>query len=426
MRRRSRTPDFSSPTRREIVHAYMEQLNERDLSQAQHIADDIERTPTPLANHLVLIPVAAHQEKLQIIPAIEQYAQQQSNQSFSIILGLNSPVTESANPEIDATLAQIQYAKQRHPHVDIRTSMSYYDKPTIGMIRRDLWNGTLLASMDQGAYTQDETEIIGINHDIDTISMSPRYIGRIQDHYDRRERAHRNAGIQSAPHSPRSTLIKHAPSAAFPIISKGVYWDDFYHREMNSAYEAGMVFPLSYYADKDGFDPDAKTHEVGSIFPREIQQHRILGTNMQTSPRRYIDRLKYGYGKLWTEDSFGPDDQCRLPTIPSTDMTINELEAVITKDTSIRQTIGRIATRAIHATLLQSPEFMNPQSAGDEVILNLVEQTMNQVINRKLYLATAVLERVVQSPRLAKQARSLYGDSDFIIEVTDRLMTGSN
>jgi hypothetical protein len=107
-------------------------------------------------------------------------------------------------------------------------------------------------------------------------------------------------------------------------------------------------------------------------------------------------------------------------------MTINELEAVITKDTSIRQTIGRIATRAIHATLLQSPEFMNPQSAGDEVILNLVEQTMHQVINRKLYLATAVLERVVQSPRLAKQARSLYGDSDFIIEVTDRLMTGSN
>jgi hypothetical protein len=421
MRRRSRTVDFSTPTRREIVHAYVERFDVRDTSQAGRIADDIEMATKPLAEHLVLIPVAAHQEALQIMPALEQYAQQETKQPFSVILGLNSPTDEVDSPAIGATLEQVERAKQQFPHVDIRTSLTHYDVPTIGTIRRDLWNGALLASMDQGAYTQKDVEIIGVNHDIDTISMSPRYIKRVQEYYGRRQRAHDNAGMQSTPHAPKSTLIKHAPSLAYPVISKGVYWIDFYHREMNTAYEAGMVFPLSYYANMDGFDPDARTHEVGSIFPREISQHKILGTNMQTSPRRYIDRLKYGYDKLWTDDSFGPDDQCRLPAIPTADMTIDELEAVILHEASIRQTIANIATRAIYTVLSQETDPTN-----DEMDVDAIEQTVNQTINRKLYLTTAVLERVVQSPRLAKEARSLYGDVDFIMEITDQLIDGED
>jgi hypothetical protein len=58
--------------------------------------------------------------------------------------------------------------------------------------------------------------------------------------------------------------------------------------------------------------------------------------------------------------------------------------------------------------------------------VDAIEQTVNQTINRKLYLTTAVLERVVQSPRLAKEARSLYGDVDFIMEITDQLIAGED
>jgi hypothetical protein len=421
MPRQPRTPDFSNPTRREIVHAYVERFTPVDIAHAAHIADDIEKSAIPLANHLVIVPIAAHQEQRQVAPALAQYARQQTDQPFSVILGLNSPTHEIGNPGIDDTLEQIEHAKRQFPAVDIRTSLNHYDSPTIGTIRRDLWNGALLASMDQGAYTQEDVEIIGVNHDIDTISMSPRYVKRIQEHYDRRQRAHTRAGMQSTPHTPSSTLIKHAPDLDFPVISKGVYWIDFYHRQMNTAYEAGMVFPLSYYAGMDGFDPEAKTHEVGSIFPREISQHKILGTNMQTSPRRYIDRLKYGYDKLWTDDSFGPDDQCRLPVIPASDMTIDELEAVILHESSIQQTIANIATRAVYSALSQKANLIS-----DEIDVDAIELTVNQTVNRKLYLTTAVLERIVQSPRLAKQARSLYGNVDFIIDITDRLMAGED
>lgn len=420
MRRRSHTPDFSLPTRRELVHGYIERLDARDISQAGRIADEIEIVSSPLAEHLVLIPVAAHQEQLQIQPAINAYARQVTDQPFSIVLGLNSPTTEFGNPSITDTLAQIEQAKQKHPHLDIRTSMSYYDEPVIGTIRRDLWNGALLASMDQGAYTQDEAEIIGINHDIDTVSMSPRYIKRVQDHYNRRQRAHDNAGMQPTPHTPTSTLIKHAHKPTHPVISRGVYWEDFFNRQMNIAYEAGMVFPLSYYAGKDGFDPEAKTHEVGSIFPSEVQQHKVPGTNIQTSPRRYIDRLKYGYSNLWTEDSFGPNDQCRLPLIPATDMTQDALEAVIVEKSSIRQTVAQIATRAINATLLRMPESMQVVSSVNEINDYLLQQNMQKILNKKLFLTAAVLERIVQSPRLAEQARMLYGNDDFKAEIIDQ------
>jgi hypothetical protein len=106
--------------------------------------------------------------------------------------------------------------------------MMHYETPIISEIRRDLWNGALLSAMNSGAYLYDDDEMIGINHDIDTTSMSPRYRQRVQRYCTGRRRAHANAGMASVQFSPRATPLKHTPSSTHPNISKGTYPDGFY------------------------------------------------------------------------------------------------------------------------------------------------------------------------------------------------------
>lgn len=403
------SPDFYAPTRSEAIHGYVERFDARDAASAQHIADEIIDQNQPLAKHLVLIPVAAHQESTQIEPALAQYANQITKQPFTVILGLNSPTTEADNPHILATSAAIDRAKKQHPDLDVRSTMTFYDEPTIGMVRRDLWNGTLLATMSEGAYL-NEDEIIGINHDIDVVSINPRYIHRIQEHYTRQQRAHTNAGMQSTPFTPRATLLKHAPSEAHPNTSKGIYWMDFITRQMNSSYEASLVLPFSHYANTGGFNTTSKTYETQHLFEaRAGRKSFIPGTTMQTSPRRYIDRLQYGYENIWTDESFGASDTCR--TVHNTvDISHGELEDIISRNGHLEQTVASIASAAINQLLLdQRSRFTTVENSDEEELV----QVMHEIVSTKIGLIINVLARVIESHTLSTHAIALYCDMPY-------------
>ncbi|HET8884101.1 MAG TPA: hypothetical protein VFM68_01375 [Candidatus Saccharimonadales bacterium] len=405
------------PTRRQIIDTYVTHLNERDNLHGQHIADSIYDSGQPLASHLVLIPVAAHQEAAQIPQALDQYAQQQTDQPFSVVLGLNSPSSEQNNPEIDKTLAAIDHTKQRHPDLDIRTAMTFYDDSTIGMIRRDLWNGALLASLDQGAYTQDKDEVIGINHDIDLVSMSPRYIQRVQRAYQHEQHKYDSAGIPPIPLPIKTTIVKHAPSPQHPNISKGTYWADFVVRQRNSSFEAGLIFPLSYYADRGGFAANAKTNEAAELAGPVDERHVIPGTIMQTSPRRYIDRLQYGFDNIWSDDTFGATNACRQVD-DKPDINHATLEDIIEQD-GLPDRISDMSKSAINSVVKKHNSVIYTTRGQEYAAIDTLEKSMQQAIDKKIILAMNVLARVVQSPRLASEVLSLYPNDGYRDSIID-------
>lgn len=403
-------PEYQIPTRREAIHSHVENFDDRDTHYAQHIATMITDTNRPLAEYLVLIPVAAHQEANQIPLALSQYAHQQSDQPFSVILGLNSPTTEQTNPAITATIQAIEAAKLRYPHLDVRSTLTFYDNPAIGAIRRDLWNGALLAAMDEGRYLYEDDELIGINHDIDTVSINPRYIKRVQDHYAGRRRAHANAGMSPVPFTPKATLLKHAPSEAHPNVTKGAYWMDFLSRQLNTSYEASVVLPFSHYAERGGFHADATTYETQHLFEvNTLKDNFIPGTTMQTSARRYIDRLQYGYANIWTNESFGAQDNCRTAT-DMPDISQTKLETIITDHSSIEHTISSISSVALAKYLMH--DSLREFDRTEDTALNTILE-MNDVISAKIKLVHSVLSRVIHSVELGRSAASLYKDLNY-------------
>lgn len=402
-----------SQERHKFIDDYLTTFTERDTSHAEHIADSIAKPDTPLAQTLVLIPVAAHQEASQIKNSLRLYANQQTSEPFTVILSLNSPTREANNPAIGETLAALRASQAEHPELDVRSALTFYDDPIIGAIRRDLWNGALLQAYREGAYTPDyQPEYIGINHDIDTISMSSHYIARIQKYYSTAQRRHTRSHLPPVPLPTRSTLIKHASSPNHPNISRGIYWSDFTARYSGIAYEEGLVIPLSHYADHRGFPATSRTHETQRLWKTHSRHHKIPGTAMETSPRRYIERLRNGYHTIWTSETFGANDTCRTNE-QHEDITPQTLEVIIENKEFI-PTIAAMSHHAIEAVLW---DHLSLHHLTNEEIARVVFVEANAALNRRVKLAAHILERIVQSPRLARQATDLLTDDTVITPI---------
>lgn len=402
-------PTRYEPTRPEILAQYLGTFTERDDIHARHVNKSIADPARPLARYLVMIPVAAHQESAQIKPAIAQYAKQMTDQPFTLILGLNSPLTEAGNPAIDKTMVEVGIAQNTYPDLDIRTAMTFYMEPTIGMIRRDLWNGVLLTALDEGAYIKEDKEVIGINHDIDVVSITPKYIRRIQNHYNTLEPA--NPEYAPSPLPLGSTNIKHAPSPDHPNVSRGIYWTDFIHRQMDTSYEAGLVIPLSHYAQNSGFSVDSRTHETRPF----LTEHPVAinGTNIETSPRRYIDRLRHGYGRIWTNETFGPNDACR-ELQNAADISSAELDEIIIGKSRLKMDMVNIAIASANRYLqdhIITSEIQTPSDA--EIERQLLLKNLENIVDKKIRLASEVLRRIVKSDIAANEVSSLQTNKDF-------------
>lgn len=399
-------PFHETRDRHAFVADYLASLDERDLHHAEQIAQSIEKPGMPLASTLVLIPVAAHQEAGNIERSLRLYAEQTTGQPFSVILSLNGPASEASNPGVAATLEAVARAQQHYPHLDVRSALTFYDDPTIGAIRRDLWNGALLQANREGAYAPTaQSEYLGISHDIDTLAMSPRYIERIQAYYAVRQRRHDEVRLPPLPHSPRSTLVKHAPSPEHPEISRGIYWLDFTSRYSGVAYEEGLVIPLSHYAKQGGFPASSRTHETSTLWNVSTYEHHISGTTMETSPRRLVERLRNGYHTVWAPNTFGADDVCRNGATHD-DITHEALEAII-EQKEFLPTLSAMAHQAIAITLERTGLF-RASIDNDPELSAFVEA--NVAMNRRLLLAAEVLNRVIEAPRLAANVLDAMDD----------------
>lgn len=295
--------------RRDIIYGYLDGLDTTELQTASEMADVMVGSGNmPLAQTVVVIPVAATQEAHNIVPAMSQYDQLADSEPFSIVLGLNEPIRDSDSKEVAATTAAVNYAIEKFPDLDIRTVHQAYDTPVIGRIRRDLWNAVALASERTGGL-ETGAEVVVINHDIDVEGIAPGYVQRVQDEYDALD--HRAAALPVSP--VRGTYTSHAASPKHPRISQTIQWEDYTVQQAGIIYEAGTVIPLSYYAEHGGFDPEAEVYEVSSMSTLDQAPPFIPGTAYLTSPRRYLDRMnRYGMN-VWAGLPFTAHDRCREP-----------------------------------------------------------------------------------------------------------------
>jgi hypothetical protein len=304
---------IAPPTPTERVQTY---LYDNCVELLNDHVEDFHDPKKPLPSTVVLIPVAAHTESELILPAMQQYSLQNNCAPFAVCLLLNHPKGASG-AEVEKSVAAVEGAKRNFPSMDIRYSTAEYEHPTIGRIRKDLWDAVLRVAHAEGkfAITQYADDILGINHDIDTVSIDPFYISTIQSHYQALGAQPQVSAPYIAPMGSRYTQVRHGLDMKnFPNISKGIWLADFASKMAypTGAYEEGMVIPFTLYATRNGFEAYDQTYETEKFVPTDYAG--IPGTRMQTSPRRYIDRLdENGFANLWTTESFGPNDECRVP-----------------------------------------------------------------------------------------------------------------
>ncbi len=408
-----------SPSRRERIEKYL--ANNQQLSVAASIAESFSRPDKPLANTVVLIPVAVEQDTHLITHAMREYAQQKDSNSFSVCLLLNGNLL-TADETFTTAVECIRSSQSDHANsLDIRYATIKYDTPAIGQIRKNLWDGVLALAHAEGAYDTPGSDVIGINHDIDTISISPHYIRNVQQHYEKENtdivRAH---GPDAIPNLAHTLVSHHFPFDTHPNTAKGMYWFDITYRrtKQQHGYEEGITMPLSYYARQGGFNPRARTHESGPFIRPETISPSIEGTGMKTSPRRYIDRFPAQGYDIWSSDTFSDNDPCR-DTAEKRDATPEELATHIRKhlSESLRY-LTLFEARTVFSGAF-GEEYSQITNDGQ---LYLMSQVAASKLERRYRQNFALAERTLRSIGLPDIAHELTGrshiDSRVELEVT--------
>lgn len=304
------------PSRKQRIETY---LWDKTSDNAEDIALAFNELDTPLSHTVVLIPIAAEQEAESVDKAMAAYADQTDCDPFTIALLLNcrSGISPDRMANVQKTADAVERATRRYgDRLDIRVATQHYNNPTIGRIRKDLWDGALIVAYAEGVFDTAAGEVIGINHDIDTESMDPHYIRNIQREYARQQQAaeiHYRSGLVLAP---RHTSVRHLhPFDTHPNTASGIFWADHSIDQASPyiGYEEGIVLPFTHYAKQGGFDRDSKTYETQPLMKSVGRAATIADTYMRTSPRRYIDRFpQFGYDEIWQPGTFTDVDACRM------------------------------------------------------------------------------------------------------------------
>ena len=407
------------PTRQQKTGEYLADLIFEEQIGASDTAEQFQ-SDTPLGDVVALIPVAAHQEAPNVYRSLAQYARQDSLESFSVALLLNAP--ENADEtQIAATIDEIERAKSDFPKLDVRYS-EVLESDTIGALRRRLWNAALLLARHEGRFANPSAEVIGLNHDIDTHRIAQRYITNIRRHFQRRQKHMDNHGFHSEPMLPVSTLMKHAHDLERPNISDVVFWSEYSSRQARrgNVYEASLAIPFRYYIERGGFDAEATSYETRKFY-EGILPVKIAGSFIETSPRRYIERLQaHPVSAVWTKDSFGDSDTCRNND-PVGDISESR------KHELIADTIqSAVSSMIVGATLKLDDHSQKPENSylRNKTHYPLLTLLAAQILTQKRQQASAVLDRFVGSPANIQHLHDSFNIADAAQHVSTNVADG--
>lgn len=376
--------------------------------QARRIAESFTDKHTPLEATVALIPVAAEQETSYISKAMAAYAGQTDCGPFSILLLLNhrSGLTDDRLVNVRKTVDAVERAKRTYgDRLDIRMAMQEYDDPTIGGIRKDLWDSALILAYQEGSFDTKVGEVIGISHDIDTESMTAHYVRNVQSSYKTQQMMLYDDIEKSVILDPVYTAVRHLqPFDTHPNTARGIRWiDNSTDFSLPGAgYEEGTVIPFSHYAKSGGYERGCRLSETDPFLKDIGRIATVPGTLMFTSPRRFIDRFpSHGYG-IWTENTFSDTDKCR--TTSGRDATNDELRE------HVRRSLPRfIPTYYLYPTIDRAYEnfiMQSPWKSG--AITNVIE--FSDQARRDI---TIELENAIQVARIELGSMGLrYSESE--------------
>lgn len=375
------------PKRRHLIESYLSDAGKN----LEEIVGPLYEPSRPMAQTAVAIPVAIHQDGSRIETALKAYSTQKNAAPFTIFLHLNYPIEYANDPDTTAAIEQA-YDLQRHygDRLDVRISSAEYSTPKIGEIRKDLWTGIMGLAYAEGIFDDPKNDVITINNDIDTVSMSPYYISSIQEHYARQQRRRDQVYLSELTPSLGSTSVRHAlPIQTHPRTAGGIAWIDSLQEKLwrtgeSVGYEAGLVVPLSHYAKLGGFHPLSVTHETSSLVHHQSHPNvrPIPGSVLRTSPRRYIERFpEHGYA-IWDNESFGATNTCRsVPPEHLRDASQDELDEHI--DAILENSIVQLAVCALRSANQQIRSF------PEQDLASAYESTFGRAIhaaNRALHI----------------------------------------
>ncbi len=327
-----------------LAYRYIERyINDQKLESdllTSSLADQIDET-SKLAPYVVIIPVAAHQEADNILPAARQYAAQQTDIPFTVIFHMNYPESEADISQVDTSFARADQAIRELPWLDLRITHASYECPVpIGTIRKHIWDATILAGVRSGAISP-RGDIVALNHDIDVEEIEPGYMKAIQDYYQFMSRMQRQligglggSSDQATLHTPRGTHMRHAFYNQFPNASHATHWMDVITTDiLRSPYEASHAIPLSWYAKFGGISADDRLGEVlNLVADAPPPYYKILPTPaIFTSPRRFIHRLHTSeLQDMWSAaNDFHPTEAYRDSSEEMSDISRDRLHQVV-------------------------------------------------------------------------------------------------
>lgn len=393
-----------------------DKMSQNDRDTAANIAELFQDPNKPMADTAVLIPVAAHQDGRHIFNTMEQYANQRGCKPFTVFLHLNAPLDTAPLEDVEFAIAETERAKKAFPQLDIRHDIMYYGEEAIGGIRRNLWNAAFLLAHHEG---KTDSDIIGMNHDIDTAYVSPHYVSRVQQYYDNKRQRAAQIGLQNFIARPTGTRVTHATLPGHPNVGKVTTWIDNSHFQdpKSFGYEAGLVIPFSYYSHQGGFRAHSKTHETSWVYDFQNIPY-LTGAHLYTSPRRYIDRLdEFGNNKIWTHDSFTHTDACRGEL--RKDITSDRAEELIHDrlyDDIMRQWLPR-AMRPIYSSMEEKSIIQTlDQSERSDMV-----KAATEAVSSQLAKAERLLRRVIRSDLLADMVAEGFNIEKYCTEQVESM-----
>ena len=387
--------------RLQIVTSFLDGLPSDDAEHAQIVACEIAGRK-PLANTVVVIPIAVHQEASQIVPAMSQYARQlETAEPFSLVLNLNCPTSEANSAGIQATMDEFDKVHTEFPELDIRSFFRTYDEPRQGRIRRDAWNGVLRAAVLHDQIDEQQSVVI-LNQDIDLMRLRSGSIAAVQRDYDHL--------TQEGLVLPIGAIhMRHGKSPAHPNIATAVAWSDYLFRMGSIAFEPAFVIPAEMYASFGGFRPTTRIGEVAKV--THDPHFFVRGAHATTSPRRYLDRIHDDGYDIWKVETFSATDRCRVATDGSPDISRGDALRLI--EGTLERTTKDLSDAVLRSVLRDYTQLSRQHpDAFKELTLN--SKSIEDAMDRKAQQLTRVTFYVL---------RTLTGDDKIGEKLCSRVST---
>lgn len=295
----SRDPEAPLDEGKEI-HAYLDKLDPSYRAELEALDSELAEPMSAETRLAVTIP--AYREAKRIKHTLEQYVNQQTvdgnpldPKTFEVYVLDNRPDDMSD----DGTMDEIKAFRSEHPEVKVRAVQKTFDgKKPIGLIRKYVNDLALLRAEKRGP---GSGELILVNNDADTESLSPVYIDKLRQVFDRKPTTDAAVGkLEFAPESYENFPFLHATQRLMQFIEIGLRRAG--DRSRPRTYGANSAERAKVYAAIGGFNQRStlgEDLEIGAAVRAARGEGKkpiefVNAAEVVTNPRRKVAKELQG------------------------------------------------------------------------------------------------------------------------------------